>query len=81
MSHPHTLCIGASRWRKHSLCREGKRVGDGERRGRKGRRWEGGREGKGEKRRSKGELKERVERVKVVDGRDATALYNCLHKS
>ena len=22
MSHPHTLCIGASRWRKHSLCRD-----------------------------------------------------------
>ena len=46
-----------------------KRGGGGERRGR---RWEGGGKG-GEKRRSKAEWKERVERVKIVEGRDANA--------
>ena len=42
MSHPHTLCIGASRWRKHLLFREetegrGMRGGVGEKEEGKGR--------------------------------------------
>ena len=42
MSHPHTLCIGASKWRKHSLC--GGERGEGEGSGGGG----GGGDGKGE---------------------------------
>ena len=75
MSHPHTLCIGASRWRKHSLCREEKEGRGGQRRGGDGKGVVKG----GEKRRSKAEWKEGVERVKIVEERDAAALYNCLH--
>ena len=51
MSHPHTLCIGASRWRKHLLFREetegrGMRGGVGEKDEGKGReRSRRGREG------------------------------------
>ena len=64
MSHPHTLCIGASRWRKHSLCRE-------EKEGR-GRRWEGGSEGRSEEE-EQGRMEKGAERVKIVEGRDANA--------